>query len=89
MTTDISAFQSLDLTQAKNELHQLHECVVRHHRRIEITAGAHGASVLISKAELDSLERALEILSETEDVRTLCQKLSALAGMATADSAAA
>ena len=66
-------------------LDQLHEFVTRQNARIEMTrAGSDERCVLISKQELDALERALEILSDTEDVRHLSSKLAHIAGAVTA-----
>ena len=52
--------------------------------RIEITRpGTDDRCVLVSKAELDSLERAIEILSDSEEFLDISQKLSRLAAVAT------
>ena len=67
-------------------LEQLHEFVTQHNGRIEITrAGSDERCVLMSKQELDALERALEILSDTDDVRHLSEKLASLAAAVSAD----
>ena len=59
---------------------QLHERVARQWGRIEITRdGSPDACVLVSKAELQSLERALEILCETPGGKTICDELKVLA----------
>ena len=73
------SFQSLDLTAARVGFDRLFEQVLRGTGRIEITRD--GASVeaaaddetcvLISMAELRGLERALEILSSTENAREM------------------
>lgn len=49
----------------------LHRRVLRSNDRIELTCRDGGTTVLISKAELDALEEALEILSDTNEVRAL------------------
>jgi hypothetical protein len=59
---------------------ELHELVLRRNGRIELTTRDGGASVLISKSELEALEHALEILSDTNDVRAIRDELSRLAG---------
>jgi PHD/YefM family antitoxin component YafN of YafNO toxin-antitoxin module len=77
-------FHTLNLVQFRNLCDELHARVARHHGRIEITVdGCDDVCVLISKAELESLERALEILAETDDFRTMCQSLSNVAASAT------
>src|SRR5437879_5075340 len=59
------SFQSLDLIRARAELEQVFEQVLRGRRRVEITCNG-DTCVLISKTELDSFERALEILSGSD-----------------------
>lgn len=76
-------FHTLNLVQFLNAVDELHGRVARGHGRIEITAdGCDDVCVLISKAELESLERALEILAETDDFRTMCQSLTSVAASA-------
>lgn len=73
---------SYDVTLIASNLQQLHEYVTRAFGRIEITRpGSEQVCILISKEELDSLERALEILSDTEDVRDLAGKIAYLASV--------
>jgi hypothetical protein len=70
------------------DLVKLHADVIKRNARVELirrtsngTSG-NGASdldarcVLISKCELDGLERALEILAATDDVRSMRQELA-------------
>ena len=72
-TFDVSVIASMDLTR-------LHEFVTGANARVEITcAGSDQRCVLISAAELESLERALEILSDTDDVRDMCGQIAQLA----------
>ena len=48
--------------------------------RVEITRpGSEQRCVLISQEELQSLERALEILSDTDEVRSMCGQIAQLA----------
>ena len=74
----VNPFQTLDVEEVGPELGRLHDLVVRNTGRIEI-AGDHGASVLLSKTELDSLERALAVLSATDEVRDLCDAVAHMA----------
>jgi len=72
-TYDVSLIASLNFQQ-------LHEHVTRTLGRIEITrAGSDDRCVLMSKRELEALERALEILSDTHDVRDMSGKIAQLA----------
>ncbi|HSU69244.1 MAG TPA: hypothetical protein VLJ39_20330 [Tepidisphaeraceae bacterium] len=72
-------FHTLSLAQFLGLVDELHTRVSNGHGRIEITRdGCDDVCILISKAELESLERALEILSETPDFRTMCESLSAV-----------
>ncbi|HWP40698.1 MAG TPA: hypothetical protein VNL70_07210 [Tepidisphaeraceae bacterium] len=59
---------------------RLHAQVLRDQSRVEVRSPA-GISVLISKSELDGLERALEILSQTETVQQLRQELARVASI--------
>lgn len=73
-------FQTLDIDALRAVMAKVHEQVSEHHGRIELTrSGCDGACVILSKAELQSLERALEILSETAEYRAMCENLSRLA----------
>ena len=56
-------------------LRDLHHLVVGHTGRVELRDGDGQACVLISKSELDALEHALDILSQTEDVREMREEL--------------
>jgi hypothetical protein len=73
-------FHTLSLSQYCKSLEDLHQRVAAGHGRVEVKHDdSHHTCVLISKAELESLERALEILSGTGDFRTMCDKLMSLA----------
>jgi PHD/YefM family antitoxin component YafN of YafNO toxin-antitoxin module len=72
--------QTYDVSVIASHLPHLHEFITRTNTRIDITRpGTDERCVLISKEELDCLERALEILSDTEDVRDICGKIAQLA----------
>ena len=68
----VESFQTVAVTDAGAEFNRLHELVVRNCGRVELVGPDGASSVVISKVELESLERALELLSATEDVRELC-----------------
>jgi PHD/YefM family antitoxin component YafN of YafNO toxin-antitoxin module len=75
-----SPFKSLDLSRLRRALARVHEQVSGRHGRIELTRdGCDDVCVILSKAELESLERALEILSETSEYKAMCENLSKLA----------
>jgi PHD/YefM family antitoxin component YafN of YafNO toxin-antitoxin module len=67
----------IDVTQAGNIIHQLHEQVCGTRQRIHITRpNCDDACVMISRAELDSLEKAIEIFADTEAFSSMCRMLS-------------
>jgi PHD/YefM family antitoxin component YafN of YafNO toxin-antitoxin module len=60
------SFSSMKIDDVVQNLQFVHDQVVRSNGRVEIVGNSPNASaVLISKAELDSLERALDILAST------------------------
>jgi len=72
--------KSYDVSLIASNLGQLHEFVARTKGRIEITrAGTDERCVLISQEELQALERALEILSDTDNVRDIQVQIAQLA----------
>jgi PHD/YefM family antitoxin component YafN of YafNO toxin-antitoxin module len=73
-------FQTIDVEQSNTDMARLHAQVLRNQSRVEVRSPA-GISVLISKSELDSLERALEILSQTETMRQMRQELARVASI--------
>jgi len=74
-----ACFQTLNVAQFLQLVEDLHGRVSQRHGRIEITAdGCGDVCVLISKAELESLERALEILAGTREFEAMCQTVAAL-----------
>jgi PHD/YefM family antitoxin component YafN of YafNO toxin-antitoxin module len=75
----VVAFQSVDATTAGPELSRLRQEVATTGRRVEITAADGATCVVISKTELDSLERAIELLSDNEQVRELTAAVGAIA----------
>ena len=73
-------FETYDCGQVGRSLEKLHDDVVRFKGRIEITRnGCDDCCVLISKAELESLEQALAILSDTDGVRQMSGQIAQLA----------
>ena len=73
-------FHTMNLTQFQQAVGELHQRVAAGHGRVEIIgAECHAACVLISKAELDSLEQALEILSGTADFQAMSRMLQTVA----------
>ena len=76
--------KTFDVSLIASNLASLHAFVTRTNGRIEITRpGTDDHCVLISKDELDALERALEILSDTDTVRAMCGQISELAAATT------
>jgi PHD/YefM family antitoxin component YafN of YafNO toxin-antitoxin module len=77
----IPQHRSYDVTViASMDLARLHELVTRTRARVEITrAGSDERCVLLSGTELDALERAIEILSDTATVRDIRGQIAQLA----------
>ena len=74
------SFQVLDAGQAAAIFEQLHEQIARSDRRVIITKkNSDVRCVLISAAELDALERALEILSATSHAQAMHEQVKQIA----------
>jgi PHD/YefM family antitoxin component YafN of YafNO toxin-antitoxin module len=72
-------FQTLDVTRFRQAMAKLHEVVGCGKGRVEITRrGCEDVCVLISKAELESLEAALEIFSASAEYKAMCDNISQL-----------
>ncbi len=70
-------FQSLDVTRFRRALANLHEVVGCGKGRIEVTRhGCEDVCVLISKAELESLERALQIFAESAEFERMSKQIA-------------
>lgn len=79
----VRCFHTLSLSQFVSVVDAVHASVARDRGRIEITRdGCDEVCVLISKAELEGLERALEILSETAEFRAMCDSVASVAASA-------
>jgi hypothetical protein len=76
------SFIEIEIDRLPPDLRDLHHLVVGQIGRIELRDGDGAACVLISKSELDALEQALDILSETKDVREMREELSRLVASA-------
>ena len=58
---------------------KFHEVVGCGKGRVEVTRrGCEDVCVLISKSELEALERALEILCESQEYKAMCDNISQL-----------
>ena len=69
-------FQSMDITRVRRALTDLHERVASGAGRIEVTCrGREHVCVIISKSELEALERALEILAGGDEFRAMCDTI--------------
>ena len=75
--SDDASFGIMTIDQVQSGFTRLHGQICRHRGRIEIRH-EQGSCVLISKEELETLEHALEILSNTSDVRKMAQIIEAL-----------
>ncbi len=73
-------YQVLETSEVRALLENLHEDVTRDHERVVIVRpGSDARCVLISQAELDAMERALEILSGTTDAAIMRQEVARIA----------
>jgi hypothetical protein len=73
-------FQTLELTRLRKAIDRIHEQVAGRDGRVEITReGCDDVCVLISRTELESLERAMEILAATEEYQGMCDHISEVA----------
>src|SRR5688500_6899240 len=71
------SFQALDITRVRRTLAKLHEQVACGAGRVEIRRrGCDDVCVMISKCELEALEKALEILSECENYKAMCETVT-------------
>src|SRR5687767_10637953 len=78
-----SSFQALDITRVRRTLAKLHEQVACGSGRVEIRRrGCEDVCVMISKCELEALEKALEILSECEAYKAMCETVTQVAAAA-------
>jgi PHD/YefM family antitoxin component YafN of YafNO toxin-antitoxin module len=74
-------FPTVDIDRDGVNLAELHAHVVNRMSRVELRANG-DSCVLISKNELDSLERALEILSDSDNVRAVREQIAIAAQLA-------
>lgn len=69
--------QAVDLTQFRRTLSSLHEIVGGKKKRVEIIRrGCDDVCVVISKAELESLERAMEIFAQSQAFAEMHQQIT-------------
>ncbi len=81
-------FETMSLQEARENLDFLVKFVVQNKRRVEIATSDGEHCVLISKADLDSLEKAITILSDSDSFKDVCSSLNQLVA-ATSSSAMA
>lgn len=82
--------RTVDVSDGAVDLRQLHEHVLARNARVQLITRSRAEScILISKEELDGLEKALEILSGTDDVRDMRDHLARIAAQAAEPIAAA
>lgn len=74
------SFQTIDVSACSRSIAKLHQLVVQGHGRIHIKRrGCEDICVLISHSELESLERALEILSQTNEFQQMSGHITQVA----------
>jgi hypothetical protein len=72
--------KNLDLTGLPREVVALYQLVARKRGRVEV-ASPDGGCVIISKAELEALESALQILSDTDGMKDVAEQLAHVAAL--------
>jgi hypothetical protein len=73
-------FHSLDVARFHEVVHKIHETVAGRCGRVEVTReGCDDVCVMISKRELEALERAMEILTECAEYKSMCEEVSRVA----------
>ncbi|MBC8107024.1 MAG: hypothetical protein H7Z14_10580 [Anaerolineae bacterium] len=76
--------QSMNLERFCKEFNSLHGQVIRNWGRIEITSeDGKEACILMSRAELEALERALEIFCSSPAGESICKELQIVARQTT------
>ena len=76
-------FQTMDLTRFQQAVTNLHELVCCGKGRIEITRpDCDEVCVLISKTELESMERALQIFAGSSDYQQMATQIAEIVAMA-------
>jgi hypothetical protein len=71
------SFATVELLKFRRALTRHHAEVAQGFGRVEVICpDRQDICVLISKAELESLERALEIFASTADYHAMCQEIS-------------
>ena len=79
-TMAVESFQTLDVTRFRQALAKLHDAVGCGKGRIEVTRkGCDDVCVLISKCELEALERAIEILTDCVEYKSMCDEVAQVA----------
>lgn len=74
------AEQPLDLQSAREALSDLYQQVATHRQRVEIVDGNTSETcIIIARSELESLEQALQILSDTRTMKQARKTLAAAA----------
>ncbi len=75
------AHLTVDIEHVCRHLHDIHDRVCNHWGRVEITSSKDdgGACVLVSKAELESMELALELLCSAPGNDSMCKELTRIA----------
>lgn len=79
---DDSLFLTVDARKFQSELLELMCQTAREKGRVEITNCGGGSCVMISKDELESLERALEIMSNTAEGQAMHRTIEHFAHLA-------
>lgn len=81
-------FKPMSLQEVRENLDYLVKLVAQGKRRIEMSDSTGERYVLMSKVELDSLESAINILSDSDSFKEVCSSLNHLAAATSASAMA-
>jgi len=70
------AFRSISLPELRDRTDQLLKVVLDRTGRLTVDVGGDDEVVVMSKRELDSLERALALLAEGSEAERLCREVA-------------
>lgn len=71
-------FETMSLQEVRENLDYLVKRVIQGKRRVEIVDASGERCVLVSKTDLDCLEKALTILSDTAEFKDICSSMNQL-----------
>ncbi len=74
-----TTLETMSLQEVRENLADLVKQIAKVKKRVEFTDGSGERCVILCKTELDSLEKAIAILSDTTEFRDICNSMNQLA----------